>query len=216
MSACSTASALLGYERGITACKQRHAVSSRPCAQMLLSPAGRPSRAGRTGDADWGPRSSAVPATRDPRDHRHHPGRDHRPRRSGVPARPGSHRGRDRHRRDHAANSGCHLRLEIMAGYPRFLAGAGTLLEPAQVARAAGAGALFAVSPGFDPWVVDHPDSFQPTRQVAAGLPTWPQAGCRFRPARRRCFRAGRSERRSGSNIRHAPIPVAGPRGRHN
>jgi 2-dehydro-3-deoxyphosphogluconate aldolase/(4S)-4-hydroxy-2-oxoglutarate aldolase len=45
--------------------------------------------------------------------------------------------------------------LEIMAGYPGFLAGAGTLLDPAQVARVAGAGARFAVSPGFDPSVVD-------------------------------------------------------------
>lgn len=45
--------------------------------------------------------------------------------------------------------------IEIMAGYPGFLAGAGTLLDPNQVAMAADAGARFAVSPGYDPRVVD-------------------------------------------------------------
>jgi 2-dehydro-3-deoxyphosphogluconate aldolase/(4S)-4-hydroxy-2-oxoglutarate aldolase len=45
--------------------------------------------------------------------------------------------------------------LEIMAGYSGFLAGAGTLLDPGQAASAADAGARFAVSPGFDPRVVD-------------------------------------------------------------
>jgi 2-dehydro-3-deoxyphosphogluconate aldolase / (4S)-4-hydroxy-2-oxoglutarate aldolase len=45
--------------------------------------------------------------------------------------------------------------LEIMAGFPGLLVGAGTVLDPGQVARAADAGARFAVSPGFDPLVVD-------------------------------------------------------------
>jgi 2-dehydro-3-deoxyphosphogluconate aldolase / (4S)-4-hydroxy-2-oxoglutarate aldolase len=45
--------------------------------------------------------------------------------------------------------------LKIMAGCPGFLAGAGTLLDPRQVAQAADAGARFAVSPGFDPLVTD-------------------------------------------------------------
>lgn len=44
--------------------------------------------------------------------------------------------------------------LEIMAGIPGFLAGAGTVLDPGQVAQVAEAGARFAVSPGFDPAVV--------------------------------------------------------------
>jgi hypothetical protein len=155
MSARSTASALLGYERGITACKQRHAVSARPCAQMLLSPAGRPSRAGRTGDANWG--APQFCCSCDSRSSG--PSASSRSRSSTTPlgrsARRGAHRGRDRRRRDDAANSGCHLRPGDMAGYPGFLAGAGTLLNPAQVARVAGAGARFAVSPGFDPRVVD-------------------------------------------------------------
>jgi 2-dehydro-3-deoxyphosphogluconate aldolase / (4S)-4-hydroxy-2-oxoglutarate aldolase len=44
--------------------------------------------------------------------------------------------------------------LGIMAGYPGFAAGAGTVLDPGQVAAAADAGAQYAVSPGFDPDVV--------------------------------------------------------------
>jgi 2-dehydro-3-deoxyphosphogluconate aldolase / (4S)-4-hydroxy-2-oxoglutarate aldolase len=45
--------------------------------------------------------------------------------------------------------------LEVMAAYDGLLAGAGTLLEPRQAAQAAGAGARFAVSPGFDPELLD-------------------------------------------------------------
>jgi 2-dehydro-3-deoxyphosphogluconate aldolase/(4S)-4-hydroxy-2-oxoglutarate aldolase len=45
--------------------------------------------------------------------------------------------------------------LEVMAGYDGLLAGAGTLLEPRQAAQAADAGARFAVSPGFDPELLD-------------------------------------------------------------
>jgi 2-dehydro-3-deoxyphosphogluconate aldolase / (4S)-4-hydroxy-2-oxoglutarate aldolase len=41
--------------------------------------------------------------------------------------------------------------LEVMAAYDGLVAGAGTLLEPRQAAQAAAAGARFAVSPGFDP-----------------------------------------------------------------
>jgi 2-dehydro-3-deoxyphosphogluconate aldolase / (4S)-4-hydroxy-2-oxoglutarate aldolase len=41
--------------------------------------------------------------------------------------------------------------LAAMAACDGFLAGAGTVLEPAQAAEAARAGARFAVSPGFDP-----------------------------------------------------------------
>ncbi len=45
--------------------------------------------------------------------------------------------------------------LAVMARYPGFVAGAGTVLDASQVAAAADAGAQFAVSPGFDPDVVD-------------------------------------------------------------
>ncbi|MBV8201289.1 MAG: bifunctional 4-hydroxy-2-oxoglutarate aldolase/2-dehydro-3-deoxy-phosphogluconate aldolase [Acidobacteria bacterium] len=45
--------------------------------------------------------------------------------------------------------------LAVMARYPGFVAGAGTVLDAWQVAAAADAGARFAVSPGFDPDVVD-------------------------------------------------------------
>jgi len=45
--------------------------------------------------------------------------------------------------------------VEIMAGIPGFLAGVGTVLDPGQVAQAADAGARFAVSPGFDPEIVE-------------------------------------------------------------
>jgi 2-dehydro-3-deoxyphosphogluconate aldolase / (4S)-4-hydroxy-2-oxoglutarate aldolase len=44
--------------------------------------------------------------------------------------------------------------LAVMARYPGFTAGAGTVLNPEQVAAAADAGAQYAVSPGFDPDVV--------------------------------------------------------------
>ena len=45
--------------------------------------------------------------------------------------------------------------LAVMAGYDGFLVGAGTVLEPEQVAQVADVGAHFAVSPGFDPGLVD-------------------------------------------------------------
>lgn len=48
--------------------------------------------------------------------------------------------------------------LAVMAAYDGLLVGAGTLLEPqqaAQAAQAADAGARFAVSPGFDPELLD-------------------------------------------------------------
>jgi 2-dehydro-3-deoxyphosphogluconate aldolase/(4S)-4-hydroxy-2-oxoglutarate aldolase len=45
--------------------------------------------------------------------------------------------------------------LAVMSYYPGFVAGAGTVLDAWQVAAAADAGARFAVSPGFDPDVVD-------------------------------------------------------------
>ncbi len=41
--------------------------------------------------------------------------------------------------------------LAVMARYPGFAAGAGTVLDQWQVAAAADAGAQYAVSPGFDP-----------------------------------------------------------------
>ena len=40
--------------------------------------------------------------------------------------------------------------------YPALLVGAGTVLTPAQVDAAIAAGAAFAVTPGFNPRVVDH------------------------------------------------------------
>jgi 2-keto-3-deoxy-6-phosphogluconate aldolase len=45
--------------------------------------------------------------------------------------------------------------LAVIAAHGGLLAGAGTLLEPAQAAQAAGAGAHFAVSPGFDPDIIE-------------------------------------------------------------
>lgn len=45
--------------------------------------------------------------------------------------------------------------VETMAGIPGFLAGVGTVVDPGQVAQAAEAGARFAVSPGFDPGIVE-------------------------------------------------------------
>jgi 2-dehydro-3-deoxyphosphogluconate aldolase / (4S)-4-hydroxy-2-oxoglutarate aldolase len=45
--------------------------------------------------------------------------------------------------------------LAVMARYPGLVAGVGTVLDAWQVAAAADAGAQFAVSPGFDPDVVD-------------------------------------------------------------
>lgn len=45
--------------------------------------------------------------------------------------------------------------LAAMAACDGFLAGAGTLLEPRQAAEAAHAGARFAVSPGFDPELLE-------------------------------------------------------------
>lgn len=45
--------------------------------------------------------------------------------------------------------------LAVMAACDGLLVGAGTLLEPQQAAQAADAGARFAVSPGFDPELLD-------------------------------------------------------------
>lgn len=45
--------------------------------------------------------------------------------------------------------------LAVMARYPGFAAGAGTVLDQWQVAAAADAGAQYAVSPGFDPDIVE-------------------------------------------------------------
>ena len=45
--------------------------------------------------------------------------------------------------------------LAVLAGYDGLLVGAGTLLEPQQAVQAADAGARFAVSPGFDPELLD-------------------------------------------------------------
>lgn len=42
----------------------------------------------------------------------------------------------------------------IAAEFPQILLGAGTVLDPEQVRRAAGAGAMFAVAPGLNPDVV--------------------------------------------------------------
>ena len=44
----------------------------------------------------------------------------------------------------------------LRAEYPDLLVGAGTVLTPAQVDAALAAGAAFAVTPGFNPRVVDH------------------------------------------------------------
>jgi 2-dehydro-3-deoxyphosphogluconate aldolase / (4S)-4-hydroxy-2-oxoglutarate aldolase len=45
--------------------------------------------------------------------------------------------------------------LAVIAAHGGLLAGAGTMLEPGQVAQAADAGARFAVSPGFDPDIIE-------------------------------------------------------------
>jgi 2-dehydro-3-deoxyphosphogluconate aldolase/(4S)-4-hydroxy-2-oxoglutarate aldolase len=50
--------------------------------------------------------------------------------------------------------SGAVKAIELLAQDPRFTAGAGTVLNPADVDRALGAGARFIVSPGFDEAVV--------------------------------------------------------------
>jgi 2-dehydro-3-deoxyphosphogluconate aldolase / (4S)-4-hydroxy-2-oxoglutarate aldolase len=54
----------------------------------------------------------------------------------------------------------------LRAEYPDLLVGAGTVLTPAQADAALGAGAAFAVAPGFNPRVVDH--------CLARGLPVIP------------------------------------------
>ena len=47
--------------------------------------------------------------------------------------------------------------IRIMSeNFPQMLVGAGTVLTVEQVDRAAGAGAKFIVSPGFDPEIVDY------------------------------------------------------------
>jgi 2-dehydro-3-deoxyphosphogluconate aldolase/(4S)-4-hydroxy-2-oxoglutarate aldolase len=50
--------------------------------------------------------------------------------------------------------SGAVKAIELLAQDPRFTVGAGTVLSPADVERALGAGARFIVSPGFDAGVV--------------------------------------------------------------
>jgi 2-dehydro-3-deoxyphosphogluconate aldolase / (4S)-4-hydroxy-2-oxoglutarate aldolase len=50
--------------------------------------------------------------------------------------------------------SGAVQAIELLAQDPRFTVGAGTVLSPADVERALGAGAQFIVSPGFDAEVV--------------------------------------------------------------
>lgn len=54
----------------------------------------------------------------------------------------------------------------LRAEYPDLLVGAGTVLTPAQADAALAAGARFAVTPGFNPRVVDH--------CLARGLPVVP------------------------------------------
>ncbi|HEU0076523.1 MAG TPA: bifunctional 4-hydroxy-2-oxoglutarate aldolase/2-dehydro-3-deoxy-phosphogluconate aldolase, partial [Longimicrobiaceae bacterium] len=54
----------------------------------------------------------------------------------------------------------------ITEAYPEMLAGAGTVLTPAQVSQAREAGARFVVSPGFNPRVVDACQE--------AGMPVYP------------------------------------------
>ncbi len=80
--------------------------------------------------------------------------------------------------------------LEVMAAYDGLLAGAGTLLEPHQVAQAADAGARFAVSPGFDPELQDaclaQSLPFLPGAATATEIQRVLRAGvrtCKFFPA---------------------------------
>lgn len=80
--------------------------------------------------------------------------------------------------------------LSVMAAYGGFLAGAGTVLEPRQVAQAADAGARFVVSPGFDPDVAhacqDRALPFVPGAVTATEVQRVRRAGigvCKFFPA---------------------------------
>jgi 2-dehydro-3-deoxyphosphogluconate aldolase / (4S)-4-hydroxy-2-oxoglutarate aldolase len=80
--------------------------------------------------------------------------------------------------------------LAVMARYPGFVAGAGTVLDAWQVAAAADAGARFAVSPGFDPDVVDacqnHSLPVLPGAATATEIQQVRRAGlraCKFFPA---------------------------------
>ncbi len=80
--------------------------------------------------------------------------------------------------------------LEVMAGYDGLLAGAGTLLEPQQAAQAADAGARFAVSPGFDPELLDacraQSLAFLPGAATATEIQRVLRSGvrtCKFFPA---------------------------------
>ena len=80
--------------------------------------------------------------------------------------------------------------LAVMARYPGFAAGAGTVLDPGQVAPAADAGAQYAVSPGFDPDVVaaclDRSLPVLPGAVTATEIQQVRRAGlraCKFFPA---------------------------------
>lgn len=80
--------------------------------------------------------------------------------------------------------------LTVMASYPGFAAGAGTVLDPEQVAAAADAGARYAVCPGFDPDVVaacqDRALPVLPGAVTATEIQRVRRAGlraCKFFPA---------------------------------
>ena len=80
--------------------------------------------------------------------------------------------------------------LEVMAACDGLLAGAGTLLEPQQAAQAADAGARFAVSPGFDPELLNACRAqslpFLPGAATATEIQRILRAGvrtCKFFPA---------------------------------
>lgn len=86
--------------------------------------------------------------------------------------------------------SGALAAMEIMAGIPGFLVGAGTVLDPSQVAHVTEAGARFAVSPGFDPEIVEACQSralpVLPGAHTATEVQRVRRAGltvCKFFPA---------------------------------
>lgn len=71
----------------------------------------------------------------------------------------------------------------IAQRFPEMLVGAGTLLNPEQVDRAAQAGAAFGVAPGFNPKVVAHAQqsglTFLPGIATPTELEAALQAGCK-------------------------------------